>query len=146
MIGWREIVSLPELGLNSLKAKTDTGARTTALHASNIVGIEIAGQPWVEFVPDHDEQEAGILCKAPVMHIRNITNTSGIPEERYIIATRLCIGKLEHRIEISLTNRSGMKFPVILGRTALRLMRLNVNPSRSWLLTKNSNVKTKKLR
>lgn len=146
MIGWREVVSLPDFDIGFLNAKTDTGARTTALHASNIVSFEVAGEPWVEFVPDHDKQEVGIVCKARVLHIRNITNTSGIPEERYIIATRLRIGELDQRIEISLTNRSEMKFPVILGRTALRVFRLNVNPRRSWLLSKNTNLKAKKPR
>ena len=136
IIGWREIVSLPDLKMNYLKAKIDTGARTTALHASNISEFKIDGKLWVKFFPDHDELKSSVVCKAPVMHIRNITNTGGIPEERYIIATRLCIGELDRRIEISLTDRSGMKYPVILGRTALHLFRVNVNPSRSWLLSK----------
>lgn len=140
------MVSLPELNLNFLNAKTDTGARTTALHASNIVELNIAGEPWVEFIPDHNDLEEETVCKARVLHIRSITNTSGIPEERYIIATRLRIGDLDQRMEISLTDRSEMKYPIILGRTALRLFRLNVNPERSWLLTRHLKLKTKKHR
>ena len=144
LIGWREVVSLPDFNLSSLKAKTDTGARTTALHASNIVSFDIDGEPWVKFIPNHHDEKVRKVCKALVLHTRSITNTSGIPEKRFIIATRLRIGELEHRIEISLADRSGMKFPVILGRTTLRVFRLNVNPTRSWLLSDNITSKTKR--
>lgn len=139
MIGWREIVSLPDLNINRLRSKTDTGARTTALHASCISETEINGQRWVEFIPDHDPSVPDINCKARVLHVRNITNTSGVPERRFIIATTLRIGEQEQRIEVSLTNRSEMKFPLILGRTALRLCRLTVDPSRSWLVSEKPN-------
>jgi hypothetical protein len=135
MIGWREIVSLPDLDLNLFNAKIDTGARTTALHASNISEIEIDGEKWVEFIPDHDASESKSYRKARVLHVRNITNTSGVPEKRFIIATTLSIGQQKQRIEVSLADRSEMKFPLILGRTALRVCRLTVDSSRSWLVS-----------
>ena len=135
LAGWRETVSLPDLGLTGFKAKIDTGARTTALHATNITVREVDGHPWVEFLPDHDAFDRAEVCRMPVLHTRKITNTGGVPQERLIVATRLRIGGRTERIEVSLTDRSDMKFPIIIGRSALRLLRLNVNPSRSWLLT-----------
>ena len=143
MIGWRESVSLPDLNLSLFSSKTDTGARTTALHASNISEIEVDGEQWVEFIPDHDASVPESCCKARVLHVRSITNTSGVPEERFIIATTLRIGEQEQRIEVSLTNRSEMKFPLILGRTALRVCRLTVDPSRSWLVSEKPKNRNK---
>lgn len=133
VIGWRETVSLPDLGLPDFQAKIDTGARTTALHATNIKQVEINGQMWVEFLPDHQVLGGLDLCAAPVLHKRCITNTSGTPEERFIITSHLKLGSRQARIEISLTDRTDMIFPVIVGRTGLRQLRLIVDPVRSWL-------------
>lgn len=135
MIGWRETVSLPDLGLRTFRAKIDTGALTTALHATGISRIDVNGKPWVEFLPDHGSLAETTLCRLPILHTRKITNTSGIPDERYIVATTLQIGDLKGRIEVSLANRSDMTFPIIIGRSAMRLLRLTVDPSRSWLQT-----------
>lgn len=134
-IGWRETVSLPDLDLTSFQAKIDTGARTTALHATNIRQLEINGRMWVEFLPDHQVLDGSDLCAAPVLHRRSITNTSGTPEERFIITSHLTLGPRQARIEISLTDRSDMVFPVIIGRTGLRQLRMIVDPVRSWLLS-----------
>ncbi|WP_089233643.1 ATP-dependent zinc protease family protein [Tropicimonas sediminicola] len=133
MIGWRETVSLPDLGLMTFRAKIDTGALTTALHASGISRIEVGGKPWVEFLPDHGSLVDTSLCRLPILHSRKITNTSGIPDERYIVATTLQIGEHRARIEVSLADRTDMTFPIIIGRSAMRLMRLTVDPARSWL-------------
>ncbi len=133
MIGWRETVSLPELGLTGFAAKIDTGARTTALHATDITINEHNGKSWVEFRPDHGRMDMAEACILPVLHFRPITNTGGIPEERIIVTTLLKIGAREERVEISLSDRADMKFPMIVGRTALRILRLTVDPSRSWL-------------
>lgn len=133
MVGWRESASLPELGLEQFPTKIDTGARTTAIHASNIKLYEVNGRTWVEFSPDH----AGLIdvdqCVLPVHQKRRITNTSGIPEERIVVITTLSIGGRSERIEVSLSDRADMRFPMIVGRTALRQLRLTVDPSRSWL-------------
>lgn len=135
IIGWRETISLPDLKLVDVLAKIDTGARTTALHATGIKELMVNEAPWVEFYPNHQTLGNTHPVVAPVLHRRDITNTSGVPETRLVIATLLCIGDRKCRIEVSLTNRSGMKFPVILGRSAIRQLGLNVNPSRSWLQT-----------
>lgn len=133
MIGWRETVSLPNLGLEQFPAKIDTGARTTAIHASDIKLYEINGEPWVEFTPDHAGLRNVDQCALPVHHKREITNTSGVPEERIVAITTLQIGTRKERIEISLSDRTDMKYPMIVGRTALRQLRLTVDPARSWL-------------
>ncbi len=137
-IGWRETVSLPDLGIGRFPAKIDTGALTTALHASDISCAEADGRQWVQFMPDHDGIHAAEQCILPVLHRREITNTSGVPEPRFIVAIALQIGTRKARVEVSLTDRSDMKFPIIIGRSALRLLRLTVDPSRSWLQSKRT--------
>lgn len=129
-IGWREFVSLPDLGINSLKAKIDTGARTSALHATDIERFERDGMDWVSFfVP-----QAGLgRCSVPLLDTRAIKNTSGIPEKRLIIQTALVIGTRHWVIETSLANRERMGFDLILGRTAIRRRGVLVDPSRSFL-------------
>lgn len=137
-IGWRETVSLPDLGINRFAAKFDTGALTTALHATNVVRFQRDGRPWVRFTPDHDALQAAEDCALPLLHTRSITNTSGVPEERFIVATTLRIADRAGRIEVSLTDRSDMKFPIIIGRSAMRLLRVTIDPSRSWLVSQKS--------
>lgn len=133
MIGWRETVVLPELSVGPFSAKIDTGARTTALHATDIncsvtdLGVQVS------FTPDHSALEEPRRITLPVHHMRDITNTSGTPEMRVIITTMLRLGPRSHPVEISLSDRSDMVFPMIVGRTALRLLRLTVDPARSWL-------------
>jgi hypothetical protein len=80
----------------------------------------------------------------PILHCRKITNTSGIPEERFIVATVLEIGARAERIEISLTDRSDMTFPIIIGRSAMRVLRLSVDPTRSWLRSTRSSIPKEK--
>lgn len=133
MIGWRETVSLCELGMERFPAKIDTGARTTAIHASDIKLYDIDGQTWVEFTPNHVRLTHVEQCALPVHHIRSFTNTSGVAEERIVAITELRIGERSERIEVSLSDRTDMRFPMIVGRTALRQLRLTVDPSRSWL-------------
>ncbi|GGD31233.1 ATP-dependent zinc protease family protein [Sinisalibacter lacisalsi] len=135
VIGWREHVALPELGLDRIDAKIDTGARTTALHASRIRIFERDGEPWVEFHPEHDRLDDARLCRLRLHDRRAITNTSGVPQDRVIIRTRLLIAGHRIRIEVSLADRADMTFPIIIGRSALRRARLLVDSGRSWLTT-----------
>lgn len=133
MIGWRETTSLPDLGLNDFVAKIDTGARTTALHAANINTYQHDGQTWVEFSVDHNVIETPTVHTLPVHHMREIRNTSGVAEKRIVVVSTLRVGARKQKIEISLSDRADMKYPMIVGRTALRLLHMNVNPGRSWL-------------
>ena len=134
IIGWRENISLPDLGLVDIKAKIDTGARTTALHADHIRTYDRDGESWVEF---HPSTHAGLpdsgLCHARLHDQRPIKNTSGVPQSRFVIRTLLDVADRSFLIEVSLSDRADMAFPIIVGRTALRKHRLLVDPGRSWL-------------
>jgi hypothetical protein len=134
VIGWREEISLPDLGLTNIRAKIDTGARTTALHASHIRTYQRDGALWVQFHPSTHRGLPDIdLCHAPVHDRRQIKNTSGIPEERIVIRTHLHIADRKYLIDVSLTDRADMAYPIIIGRTAIRNHSLLVNSGRSWL-------------
>ncbi len=133
-IGWREWVGLPRLGVSRIKAKIDTGARTAALHAEEVEAFERDGAPWVRFkIAGGEEGAEWRICEAPVADKREIKNTSGVPEERYVINTSLRLGTRRWSIELSLANRAQMGFELILGRTAIRRRKLVVNPGRSFL-------------
>ncbi len=133
MIGWRERVSLPDLGLGWFAAKIDTGARTTALHATDITPFERDGVPWVRFRPDVPDGAGPRLCHAELVDTRGIKNTSGIREDRIVIRTHLQLADRRFLVEISLTDRSDMTFPMIIGRSALRRRGLLIDCGRSWL-------------
>ena len=132
-IGWREWVALPELGVERIKAKIDTGARTSALHAFDIEVFKTSGQDWVRFTiqpyqkNDIDQQK----CTCLVRDIRVITNSGGSRERRIVIETELKLGNLSWPIEMTLTNRDQMGFRMLLGRAALK-GRFFVDPGRSF--------------
>lgn len=135
VVGWQERVDLPLLGLNNLDAKIDTGARTSALHATDIEAFERDSVPWVRFHTrfDDDTQDTDVEC--PIHDQRDIKNTSGKSEERIVIRTRFRIESHLWKIDLSLTARSEMKFRMIVGRTALRRHAILVDPSRRHLTT-----------
>jgi hypothetical protein len=130
-IGWREYVGLPDLGVSSMRAKIDTGARTSALHAAGIERFQRDGRDWVRFAPLAGGQRE--RCEAPIVHHRHIKNTGGSSEERPIIETTLVLGRYRWLVEVSLTNRDNMEFDLIVGRTAVRRYRMVVNPGRSYI-------------
>lgn len=134
VIGWREHVGLPDLGIDRIAAKIDTGARTAALHAVDQQVFDRDGAPWVEFmVPIHNRPTEERLCK-PIFDEREIKNTGGVPERRLIVRTCLLIGRHKWQIEVSLANREKMEFDLILGRTAIRRRHILVDPGHSFLL------------
>ena len=133
IIGWREPVTLPELGIENVAAKIDTGARTSALHAERLRFFDKDGTDWVRFHVPHAGLEEAVDCEAPIVDRRQIRNTSGVPEERIVVETLLRLGSRKWRIELSLADRMAMAFPLILGRTAIRGRRILVNPGRSML-------------
>ena len=122
VIGWREWVSFPILGIEKIKAKIDTGARTSAIHAFGIREFERDGQSFVEFLlhPAQRRKIPEIQCCAPVKEKRMITSSNGAKSERYIIETVLGIGEHSWPIELSLAKRDQMGFRVLLGRQAIR--------------------------
>lgn len=132
-IGWRETVGLSDLGITVLRAKIDTGARTSALHAVDLDIGERDGVPWVKFRVPLPGEPRGKRCATRIIDQRQIKNTSGVPESRYVVETTLVLGQRYWRIELSLADREKMEFDLILGRTAIRGRRLLVNPGRSFL-------------
>ncbi len=134
IVGWRELVQLPELGLHELPAKIDTGARTSSLHGHVVEEFERDGEQFVRFSVDFPEPQVRQICEAVHVDIRGITSSNGKTERRYVIKTPLKIGETEFRAEITLADRSDMKFPMLIGRSALR-RRFFVDSGHSWLQT-----------
>ncbi|CCQ11232.1 hypothetical protein sometimes fused to ribosomal protein S6 glutaminyl transferase [Pseudoalteromonas luteoviolacea B = ATCC 29581] len=136
-VGWREWLALPELGLNRIKAKVDTGARTSCLHAYEVTPFERDGEQWVEFMmhPNQNDSVTTVRCEAKVKDKRQVTDSGGHKEERFVIESMLDINGQRWPIELTLTNRDSMKFRMLLGRTAMR-GRIMVDPAASFLTGK----------
>ena len=144
IIGWREWVGLPDLGIDTIKAKIDTGARTSSLDASEVSLFEEQGDTMVRFrvTCGRRNKLKEQTCTAAVVEHRNVTNSGGYVEERIVISTKVRIGVLEKEIEITLTQRDNMKFRMLLGRTALG-NNFQVDVARSYL-TRNRLKRTSK--
>lgn len=130
VVGWRELVSLPELGLTGIPAKIDTGARTSSLYAHVLDDFVRDGERFVRFAVDWGGERR--FCEAIHVDLRGITSSNGDKQTRFVIKTPLTIGKLQFRAEISLADRSQMQFPMLIGRSALR-RRMVVDSGHSWL-------------
>lgn len=134
MLGWREWVALPELGVPAIKAKVDTGARTSALHAYFVDPYHEEGVLMVKFGlhPDQDSADTELICTARVKDERMVTDSGGSSESRYVIETMISLGDESWQAEMTLTNRDTMGFRMLLGRTAMA-KRFIVDPHASYL-------------
>ena len=137
ILGWEEWVALPELGLPAIKAKVDTGARTSALHASYVEPFGPARARKLRFgvhpVPNRTDIE--IECTARLVDRRMVRSPNGEREQRYVIETRMRIANREWPIEVTLANRNMMSYRMLLGRQAIAAGVL-VDPSSSFLQPK----------
>lgn len=141
VIGWREWVGLSDLGIDYIKAKIDSGARTSALHAFYVERFEHEGTPWVKFGvhPLQGCSSKVVECKAPVKDVRRVTDSGGHAEWRPVIETTLMIQGNARLIEVTLTDRETMMFRMLLGRSALK-RRYLVDSGRSFLLGGNKSL------
>lgn len=139
-VGWREWLSLPQLGIERIKAKVDTGARTSAIHAFEVDPYQKDGKTWVKFGlhPNQGETDTVLWCEAEVIDERNVTDSGGHTEKRYVILTELRLGTRTWPIEVTLTNRDNMLFRMLLGRTAMTAGNIVVNPALSFLAGQSS--------
>lgn len=135
ILGWREWVSLPELGIPAIKAKIDTGARTSALHAFRIEPFTRNKTDHVRFWlhPLRYRKQLVLICEAPILEKRKIKDSSGHSEERYVIESPVRIGDRQWSIELTLTSREDMIFRMLLGRSAITSGSLKIDPAASYL-------------
>lgn len=135
IVGWRENLSLPALGIDKIKAKIDTGARTSCLHAFKIESFLNQDELWVRFWlhPIQHNDDHVVVCEAKVVDERTVRDSGGHEETRYVVQSEICLGGQTWPAEITLTNRENMAFRMLLGRTAMH-HRMIVDPTASFLI------------
>lgn len=133
-MGWREWIGFPGLDIRKIKAKIDTGARTSAMHAFIVEPFTRDSAPWVRFSihPNQNDTDTVVECEAPIKDQRVVRDSGGHEELRYVIDVDIAIGDDIIRSEITLTDRDTMLFRVLLGRTAMR-GRYVIHPGRSYM-------------
>jgi hypothetical protein len=136
-VGWREWIDLVDLGSTPILAKVDTGAKTCALHTFYIDDFTRNGEQWIRFGlhPNRFNENDAVHCEAKVKDLRDVTDSGGHTENRYVIETTLKVGPDTYAAEVTLTNRDNMRFRFLLGRNGLR-RRFVVDSARSYLLGK----------
>lgn len=141
IIGHREWVSLPGLKLPGIKGKIDTGAKTSSLHAFDIHLEKEGRKTYVRFKvhPLQDNEELDVHCRALLLEKRSVTDSGGHKELRYVIRTTLIMGGVKKKIELTLTDRSTMKYRMLIGRSALE--EFYIDPSQSYLTGKTARQK-----
>ncbi len=133
VLGWRDWLALPALGITAIRAKVDTGARSSSLHVDGQWRFTEGGAPWAGFRINTGVVGGQVLeASAPVFDEREVTDSGGNRTRRVFLRTPLKLAGIEREIEINLTDRRGMLFPMLLGRTALARAFM-VDPARSFL-------------
>ena len=138
VLGWREWLALPELGIVAIRAKVDTGARSSSLHVDKQWRFVEGGAPWAGFrISTGIVDGTPIEAQAPVHDERPVTDSGGNASVRVFLRTPLRVAGVERMVEVNLTDRRGMLFPMLLGRTALARAFV-IDPARSFLHGKPS--------
>lgn len=143
-IGWWEWLTLPDLDISRVKAKVDTGARTSALHAWDIEVDETMSAGLVRFTahPVQRDDTLVVSCEAPLVDWRVVRNSGGAEERRPVIETDIAIGGRRWTIEVTLTNRDSMGFRMLLGRTGVPAD-FRIDPNRFRLASGRARKKKK---
>ncbi len=138
IIAWEEWCALPDLGIHAIKLKADTGAKTSALAATNIKPFIKEGQTYVSFqiYPIQRNTKIVVQCCSPLVDYRYITSSTGQREKRYVIKTMINLNHQQWLIELTLARRKNLAFRMLLGREAIRKGHLIVDPSKSCLVGK----------
>ncbi len=133
-IGWREWIAFPDLGIKAVKAKIDTGARTSSIHALHIKPFERDGQQWVKFQvhPIQRDSKTTVDIEAPLLEYRRVTSSTGHASLRPVILAMAKLFDIQWTIELTLTSRDEMGFRMLLGREAFR-DRFLIDAGRSYL-------------
>ena len=133
VLGWREWLALPALGIVAIRAKVDTGARSSSLHVDKQWRFIEQGAPWTGFrITTGVRGDQVIESQAPVADEREVTDSGGNRSRRVFLRTQLRLAGVEREVEINLTDRRGMLFPMLLGRTAIAGL-FTVDPARSFV-------------
>ena len=131
-LGWRERLALPQLGIDVLKVKLDTGARSSSLHVDTLEEFHRGDALWLRFSLHVDRrQQREVCCEAPALDRRVVTDTGGRRTERWFIRTELSLAGQRFSVDVNLTDRRHMLFPMLLGRTAIS-GRFTVDPASSY--------------
>jgi ribosomal protein S6--L-glutamate ligase len=142
IIGRNEWVSMPELGLPAVKAKSDTGAKSSSLHAINIEPLTRDGEQYVRFVvhPIQKNKQVVRQCVAKVKQRRFVTSSNGEKERRWVVTTDIVIGDRVVNVDLTLTNRHKMTFRMLLGLDTIKKARMIVDPALSCVCGRLSNA------
>jgi len=137
IIGRLESIALPELAIDNLQVRVDTGAKTSSLHVDNINKVIVDGLHSVTFDihPDVHNVDTMVQCTAPISDMRIVKSSNGTSEQRYVIETQAVLGKEKWSIEITLTDRSDMSYLMLFGREAIG-SRFLIDPSKVFLGSK----------
>ena len=132
-LGWREFVDLPNFDIAGVKAKIDTGAKTSCIHAFSVETFEKEDAVWVRFGvhPNQGDTATEVWCESLVVDYREVTDSGGHNEMRYVISSTLTIGEHQFETELTLANRDNMRYRMLLGRRAMK-GRFTVNPGVSY--------------
>jgi ribosomal protein S6--L-glutamate ligase len=134
IIGWQELISLPDINIPAIRAKIDTGAKTSSLHAENIQYFKEEGKDYVSFRvhPIQKNRKIIVKCQALLIDKRNVKSSNGIEENRPLIKTKIKIGNHLFQIDLNLTKRDSMGFRMLLGRDAMK-NRIIIDPQYKYL-------------
>jgi hypothetical protein len=134
LVGWREYVALPDYGVEKIKAKVDTGARSSSLHAFDIEPFQHGSVDWIAFSihPVQHSRRGEIRTEAPLLEYRHVRSSNGHSAERPVVRTSIVLGEFRWVIDLTLTSRDEMGFRMLLGRQAIR-KRFLVDTGRSFL-------------